>query len=132
MKGPQVSVETGPATSAAASCTIALLWKSFQVMDEIKGPLSCRVRAAGKWQLDTASEVTVLQRGVDFPWDRAAISAIYAAKTPLATADVKSMLELALDVLWRDPEATVDPVPLRLREANGLMDWAQVGGAART
>lgn len=83
---------------------------------------------AGAWQLEQASEVWVLAPGEEPRWDETSVASIYAAKKPLtAAADVKAALGLALEVIKRDPAATVDPVPERLRVQHGLMDWAQVG-----
>ena len=65
------------------------------------------------------------------PWDETVFSSVYPAKKPLTKpSDVKDAVMLALEVLTRDPGATVDPLPLELRQQHGLMDWAQVSRPA--
>lgn len=83
--------------------------------------------------MDQASEVWALGPGApEVRWEETSVSSIYAAKTPLKlAADVRSALGMALEVIRRDPAATVDPVPERLVQQHGLMKWEQVGRGFR-
>lgn len=70
--------------------------------------------------------MSITHPGQEPCWDTAAISTIYAAKTPLSASEVSSVVAMALEVMSRDPEASVDPVPERLRNKRCLMDWSEV------